>query len=127
MKKAFLLPISLVITLSLLTWACEEDETGDETCVAFDSPVCADLSFSACSDDNGDYYEYNGSKYYCSTYYTSGDSDSCSGAADKIVEVSGCAATSGVVLKSAQESYVSFVLNAMKEVRAQAKAAAGCN
>ncbi len=128
MKKVFLLPITLVMVLGLLTWSCEDDSS-DEICEKFDSPVCSDLSFSACSDDNGDYYLYEGTKYYCSSYYTEGDSDECTGASEKIVEVSGCASssTSGVTVKSAMTSYTSFMLAAMNEVRALASEAAGCN
>ncbi|MCW3787540.1 hypothetical protein [Plebeiibacterium sediminum] len=132
MKKVVLLPISLLMILSLLTWSCEDDNddtTGEDSCVRFDSPTCVDLSFSACSDDNGDYYLYEGDKYYCSDYYTAGDANECSGASEQIVIDSGCAvsASSGMELKSAMSSYTSFVLNAMIEVKAQAKEAAGCN
>ncbi len=133
MKKVVFLPISLLMMLLVLTWGCEddstEDDTTDESCVRFDSPTCSELTFNACSDDGGDYYEYEEAKYYCSDYYEEGDEDDCSGAAAQIVVDSGCATTtSSVSTKSAlMSSYTSFVLDAMIEVRAQAKAAAGCN
>ncbi len=131
MKKVILLPISLLMMLTFLTWSCEDDsdDSTEDYCERFDSPSCTDLTFSACSDDNGDYYEYEGTKYYCSTYYTEGDADECDGASEQIVVVSGCAASaaSAVELKSAMTSYSSFVLNAMIQVREEAKAAAACN
>ncbi|GAF03566.1 hypothetical protein [Saccharicrinis fermentans] len=128
MKKMFLLPIALGMVLSFITWGCEDEEE-DAFCEAFTSPECSELSFNACSDENGDYYENGDVKYYCSEYYEDGDEDECDGAADQLILDSGCVSSSesSASLKSATLSYKSFVLSAMAEVRTQAKFAAGCN
>ncbi len=140
MKKVILLPISLLMLLMFITWGCEDEATDDTeddaVCVAGAADECPALSFNACSDSNGDYYEYNDTKYYCDDYSEqdevdeNGDAIECSGAAASIVTASGCATSTASVgsvsLKSAKASYVSFLLEAMDQVRAEAKAAAGC-
>ncbi|MBN2164946.1 MAG: hypothetical protein JW717_01580 [Marinilabiliaceae bacterium] len=126
MKKAVLWPLSLLAILLIITWSCEED-SDDATCVQFVHPECVSMDFNACTDDKGDYYEYNNEKYYCSDYFTTGDSDPCEGAADQLALDTGCATSASVGNTKSTLSYTNFVINAMIQVRAEAKAAAGCN
>ncbi len=132
MKKVSFLSIGVLMTILFMTWGCEDDSTDStDVCSAFEAPTCSELTFTACSDEDGnDYYQYSGTDYYCSDYDKATDSVDCQSTIDTIVSLSGCTAaldlTDDINLKSASISYASFLLNAMEEVRAEAKAAAGC-
>jgi len=126
MKKTELLSISLYFIFSLLITGCESEDN-EPVCRRFVSPECATLDFNTCSDDKGDYYEYDGSKYYCKDYFVAGDSDECGGAAEKLVSETNCVASSAATMKSGALSYKSFVLDAMSKVRSETILAAGCN
>lgn len=123
MKKVILLPISLLVLLSVITIACEK-ETSEDICAPFQSPTCPALDFTACSDGDKDYIEYDGEKYVCDTNVAEGE-EICDKEAEEIIDKAGCSA-SATLLKSGS-SYKDFVLNAIKSVRAEALAAAGCN
>jgi len=122
MKKIFFLPATLLIALLFVTVACENDDDDELVCEAFNSPDCPSLIFTACSDGDRDYYEYNDKKYYCE----SEAADPCEDAAKEIINEAECTAPSAAMLKSGN-SYEYFVLEAIAKVRAEAHAAAGCN
>ncbi len=134
MKKVSFLSILVVITSLLMTWGCEDDTESGDYCSLFDDvPSCPSFSFTACSDDDGnDYYLIDGDtvKYYCSVYDKETDTVTCQSTVDTLVSLSGCAEAmdfaDDISLKSARISYASFLLDAMDEVRAEARAAAGC-
>lgn len=122
MKRTFFLPVTLLLALLFVTVACENDDDNDPICEAFESPDCPSLIFTACSDGDRDYLEYNDKKYYCE----SEGIDPCEDAAQEIISEAECTAPSAAMLKSGS-SHEYFVLGAIAKVRAEARAAAGCN
>jgi len=121
MKKIKLFA-GLIVALLFILSSCEEES--NDVCSKFESPNCSALIFTVCSDGDSDYLKYDGKDYPCVT--ENGEEDICDNEADAIINDAGCSA-SLINLKTSSVSYKSFVLNAVKKVRAEAIAAAGCN
>lgn len=122
MKKTKLLSIGVFFMYSLFITGCDDDN--EDVCERFVSPVCAALDFTVCSDGEKDYLKYNEKDYPCVA--EDGEADICDNEADKIIEQTGCVASSAS-MKSGSESYKSFVLDAVRKIREEALLAAGCN
>lgn len=85
-KNYFLLPAVLFVVLTVVTWACKEEEEPEDVCQSF--PAC-EIYANACCPDEGDcYYEYNDQTYYCDAdSATESDPDGCNFITDSLVAI----------------------------------------
>lgn len=77
-KRIFLLPLTLLAILAIVTWGCEKDK--DDVCQAWEPPQCEILT-ACCPLDGGNcYYEFEDVIVYC-------DGEDCDEAMDEIISI----------------------------------------
>lgn len=78
-KRIFLMPLTLLAILAIVTWGCEKDK--DDVCQAFEPlPVC-EIANACCPLDGGNcYYEYGDVIVYC-------NGNDCDDAENEIISI----------------------------------------
>jgi hypothetical protein len=86
-KKIYLLPLTLLAVLALVTWSCQKDDEED-VCKKFEPQQCEIANACCPTDGTNCYYEYGDRKFYCDrTQATNDDPDGCNKAEDDVIAV----------------------------------------